>query len=68
VHPYVGWTFGQPTMSPTGQIMRTESDRHRARRQIGRVSFAAQDSEGAPAIEDAIFAGKRSAEELDAYI
>lgn len=68
VHPYVGWTFGQPVTGPGGQVTRTESDRHRARRQIGRVSFAAQDSEGAPAIEDAIYAGKRCAEEIDAYI
>jgi hypothetical protein len=68
VHPYVGWTFGQPITGPGGQVMRTESDRHRARRQIGRVSFAAQDSEGAPAIEDAIFAGKRTAEETSTYL
>ena len=48
--------------------MRTESARHVARRQIGRVSFAAQDSEGAPAIEDAIFAGKRTAEEASLFL
>jgi spermidine dehydrogenase len=64
VVPYVGWTFGQPTMSPTGQIMRTEGARAIGRRQIGRISFAAQDSEGAPGIEDAIYAGKRTAEEV----
>ena len=68
VHPYVGWTFGQPTIGPGGQIVRTPSDRHRARAQLGRVSFAAQDSEGAPAIEDAIFSGFRSANEAAAYL
>jgi hypothetical protein len=47
VHPYVGWTFGQPGMGAGGQVVRTPSDRHRARVQVGRVSFAAQDSEGA---------------------
>ena len=68
VVPYVGWTFGQPTMAPNGQIMRTDGPRTIARRQIGRISFAAQDSEGAPAIEDAIFAGKRTAEETAAFL
>ncbi|HYG73356.1 MAG TPA: NAD(P)-binding protein [Actinomycetota bacterium] len=68
VHPYVGWTFGQPTVGAGGQVVRTPSDRHRARAQLGRVSFAAQDSEGAPAIEDAIFSGFRSANEAAAYL
>lgn len=68
VHPYVGWTFGQPITGSGGQVTRTPSDRHRARAQIGRVSFAAQDSEGAPAIEDAIFAGTRAAGEISTFL
>lgn len=68
VVPYVGWEFGQPTMSPTGQIMRTDGPRQIGRRQIGRVSFGAQDSEGAPAIEDAIYAGKRTAQEASPFL
>lgn len=60
--------FGQPAMGTGGQVVRTPSDRHRARVQVGRVSFAAQDSEGAPAIEDAIFAGFRSANEASTYL
>jgi spermidine dehydrogenase len=64
VVPYVGWTFGQPTVGPTGQIMRTDGPRTIGRAPIGRISFGAQDSEGAPAIEDAIYAGKRTSEEV----
>ena len=55
-------------MSPTGQIQRTDGPRTIGRRQIGRISFAAQDSEGAPAIEDAIYAGKRTAEEAAPFL
>ncbi len=68
VVPYIGWTFGPPTMGPTGQITRTEGPRTIARRPVGRISFAAQDSEGAPAIEDAIYAGKRTSEEVLPYL
>lgn len=64
VVPYVGWTFGQPVVDGVGRTMRTDGPRTIGRRQIGRISFGAQDSEGAPAIEDAIWAGKRTAEEL----
>lgn len=53
VVPYVGWTFGVPITGPGGQVERTEGPRTIARKQIGRISFGAQDSEGAPAIEDA---------------
>jgi spermidine dehydrogenase len=61
--PYVGWTFGQPINGPGGQVIRTDGPRTIGRRQVGRISFGAQDSEGAPATEDAIYAGKRTAEE-----
>jgi hypothetical protein len=31
---------------------------------VGRIAFAGQDSEGAPATEDAIYSGRRCVEEL----
>jgi hypothetical protein len=68
VVPYVGWTFGQPTMAPSGQVTRTDGPRTIARQPIGRISFAAQDSEGAPAIEDAIYAGVRTSQEVLQYL
>ena len=66
--PYIGWTFGPPTMSPNGQIMRTEGDRALGSKPIGRISFGAQDTEGAPATEDAIYAGLRTAQEISQYL
>jgi hypothetical protein len=68
VVPYVGWTFGRPTTGPTGQIMRTDGPRTIARQPIGRISFAAQDSEGAPATEDAVYAGLRTSQEVLQYL
>lgn len=66
--PYVGWTFGVPQGTPPGQVVRTDGPRVRGRAQIGRISFAGQDSEGAPATEDAIYSGKRAAEETASYL
>ena len=66
--PYVGWTFGVPTMGPAGQVMRTDGPRTIGRQQIGRVSMGAQDTEGAPATEDAIFAGLRTSQEADPFL
>lgn len=68
VVPYVGWTFGQPSTSPTGQIQRTTGPRTIARQPVGRISFAAQDSEGAPATEDATYAGFRTSQEVAGFL
>jgi spermidine dehydrogenase len=64
VAPRVGWIFGPPVTDGRGRTVRTESPRHVARRPIGRIAFAAQDSEGAPAIEDAISAVLRASREV----
>jgi spermidine dehydrogenase len=66
--PYVGWTFGVPVGSPPGQVTRTDGPRTIGRAQIGRISIAGQDSEGAPATEDAIYSGKRCVEEAAAFL
>lgn len=66
--PYVGWTFGVPQGSPPGQVVRTDGPRTIGRAQIGRISIAGQDSEGAPATEDAIYSGKRCAEEAAPFL
>ena len=62
--PYVGWTFGVPQGSPPGPVVRTDGPRTIGRQRIGRIAFAGQDSEGAPATEDAIYSGRRCVEEL----
>jgi spermidine dehydrogenase len=66
--PYVGWTFGVPQGSPPGRVTRTNGPRTIGRAQIGRISIAGQDSEGAPATEDAIYSGKRCVEEAAALL
>ena len=66
--PYVGWTFGPPQGSPPGQVRRTDGPRTIGRAQVGRISIAGQDSEGAPATEDAIYSGKRCAEETVRFL
>ena len=68
VAPYVGWLFGPPVPGQGSSVQRTLTDRHFARAPIGRISFAAQDSEGNPAIENAIFAGRRAVEEVVSYL
>jgi len=68
VVPDVGWIFGTPTTGLLGQVTRTDGPRAIARRPLGRISFAAQDSEGTPAIESAIFSGRRTAEEVAAFL
>ncbi len=65
--PYVGWTFGPPKTGPNG-VERTEGNRQKGRKQIGRISFGAQDTEGAPAAENAIYAGSRTAREASRYL
>ena len=71
-HPFVaaptGWLFGQPVPGQGQQVIRTETDRHFAREPLGRVSFAAQDAEGNPAIENAIFAGLRAVQDVLTYL
>lgn len=62
--PYVGWTFGIPRGWPPGRAQRTDGPRTIGRAQVGRISFAGQDTEGAPASEDAIYSGRRAAEEV----
>jgi hypothetical protein len=68
VAPAVGWLFGTPASVPPGQAKRVEGDRHRGRAPLGRISFAAQDSEGNPAIECAIFSGRRAAQEVASFL
>jgi putative NAD(P)-binding protein/flavin-dependent amine oxidoreductase len=68
VVPYVGWIFGVPTNGLSGQVTRTDGPRTIGRQPLGRISFASQDTEGTPAIESAIFSGKRTAEEVAAFL
>ena len=71
-HPFVaagpGWLFGQPVPGQGQQVIRTQTDRHFAREPLGRVSFAAQDAEGNPAIEGAIFSGLRAVQDVLTYL
>ena len=57
------WLFGPS--GPQGE--RTAGARQTAREPIGRISFAGQDTEGNPAIENAIFSGLRAAQEVEQY-
>jgi hypothetical protein len=66
--PYVGWTFGVPVGSPPGQVTRTDGPRTIGRQPIGRIAFAGQDTEGAPATEDAIYSGRRAVAELAGFM
>jgi hypothetical protein len=66
--PYVGWTFGVPQGSPPGQVTRTDGSRTIGRQRVGRITFAGQDSEGAPATEDAIYSGRRCIDELSSMM
>ena len=68
VVPYVGWIFGVPTDGLSGQVTRTDGPRTIGRQPLGRISFASQDTEGTPAIESAIFSGKRTAEEVATFL
>ncbi len=63
IYPKLGFPFGAP-VNANGQAVRTPSPRHIARQQIGRISFAGQDTESSPAIESAIFSGLRTANEV----
>lgn len=63
----IGWLFGQPIGSGNS-TQRTDSARTIARQPVGRISFAAQDSEGNPAIESAMFAGQRAVSEVLSFL
>jgi spermidine dehydrogenase len=63
IYPKPGFPFGPPQFK-NGQVIRTPAPRHIARQQLGRISFAAQDTESSPAIESAIGSGLRTAGEV----
>lgn len=63
VFPKPGFPFGPPLFKK-GRAVRTLSPRHVARAQLGRISFAGQDTESSPAIESAIGSGLRTALEV----
>lgn len=63
VYPKPGFTFGPPAKE-NGRAVRTPSPRHIARAQIGRISFAGQDTESSTSVESAIGSGLRTAQEV----
>ncbi len=63
VYPKPGWPFSAPIVNG-GQVTRVPSARYYARRQVGRISFGAQDVESSPANESAIGAGLRTSGEV----
>jgi hypothetical protein len=63
VYPVPGLPFGPPGMMD-GKPVRTDSPRHVMRKQLGRISFAGQDTESTPAMESAIGSGLRVAGEV----
>lgn len=63
IYPKPGFPFGPP-VNQNGRAVRTTASRHIARAQLGRISFAGQDTEGSPSIESAIGSGLRTAEEV----
>jgi hypothetical protein len=67
VYPKVGTPFGPPQLK-AGRTIRTPAPRHIARQQLGRISFAGQDTESTPAIESAIGSGLRTALEAIALL
>jgi hypothetical protein len=67
IYPILGFPFGVP-QSRGGQTIRTPAPRHIAREQLGRISFDGQDVESSPAIESAIGAGLRTAQEVLAWL
>jgi hypothetical protein len=67
VFPTVGCPFGVPQQC-YGRTIRTPAPRHLARRQLGRISFAGQDTESSPAVESAIASGLRTAQEVLALL
>lgn len=67
IYPTLGFPHGAPE-NRNGQIIRKPAPRHRARKQIGRISFAGQDVESSPAIESAIGSGLRTAMEVQTFL
>lgn len=63
IFPTPGMPFGPPTKMGATNI-RTDAPRHVLRKQLGRISFAGQDTESTPAIESAIASGRRTASEV----
>lgn len=63
VYPKPGWPFSAP-INKNGQVIRVPSARFYARKQVGRISFGAQDVESSPANESAIGAGVRVSGEV----
>lgn len=63
VYPTVGSPFGVP-QHRHGRTVRTPAPRHIARRRLGRIAFAGQDTESLPAVESAIASGWRTAQEV----
>lgn len=67
IYPTLGFPHGVPE-NRNGQIIRKPAPRHRARKQIGRISLAGQDVESSPAIESAIGSGLRTAMEVQTFL
>ena len=61
--PTPGMPFGAPQKNGMTNI-RTDAPRHVLRKQLGRISFAGQDTESTPAVESAIGSGLRVATEV----
>jgi hypothetical protein len=62
VYPKPGFPFGSPGGTKEAPL-RTPSARHVARAQLGRISFAGQDTERSPSVEAALGSGRRAAKE-----
>lgn len=67
VYPKLGFPFGVP-IGQQGNAVRTAGSRQIARQQIGRISFAGQDTEGTPSLECAIGSGVRTAQEVLSFL
>lgn len=65
--PVPGYPFGPPQVSGD-TTTRTPSFRHTIRAPLGRISFAGQDTEGAPSVECAVASGQRAAAEALAQL
>lgn len=63
IFPSVGFPFGI-AKDAKGKVDRSKSPRHIARAQMGRISFAGQDTEANPSVECAMSSGLRVAKEV----
>lgn len=63
IFPLPGVAFSPPRQE-AGMAVRTPAPRHLARRPIGRIAFAGQDTESTPTIESGIGSGLRTTQEV----